>query len=311
MDYIQIAIETKRDAIEALSYFLVEEMAGGVEICDPRDILLIDETEVIYDFIDESLIKPDTDDVVVKAYFSTEIDVTEKIEAIKAKLEQIKEFLEVGTGEITLLSIPEEKWANEWKKYYKPVKLGKNIVIKPTWEDYPSTSELIIEMDPGMAFGTGTHETTAMCAELLEEYITEDNLVIDIGTGSGILGIIASKMGARKVVGVDIDKVAVKVANENIRTNNVRDIMEAKAGNLIDVIADKGNIVVSNIIADVIIMLCNQVDQVIEADGIWISSGIINSKKAGVIEAMKQNGWEIVKEMEQKEWVAIVAKRGL
>lgn len=311
MDYIQIAIETKRDAIEALSYFLVEEMAGGVEICDPRDILLIDETEVIYDFIDESLIKPDTDDVVVKAYFSTEIDVTEKIEAIKAKLEQIKEFLEVGTGEITLLSIPEEKWANEWKKYYKPVKLGKNIVIKPTWEDYPSTSELIIEMDPGMAFGTGTHETTAMCAELLEEYITEDNLVIDIGTGSGILGIIASKMGARKVVGVDIDKVAVKVANENIRTNNVQDIMEAKAGNLIDVIADKGNIVVSNIIADVIIMLCNQVDQVIEADGIWISSGIINSKKAGVIEAMKQNGWEIVKEMEQKEWVAIVAKRGL
>lgn len=311
MDYIQIAIETKRDAIEALSYFLVEEMAGGVEICDPRDILLIDETEVIYDFIDESLIKPDTDDVVVKAYFSTEIDVTEKIEAIKAKLEQIKEFLEVGTGEITLLSIPEEKWANEWKKYYKPVKLGKNIVIKPTWEDYPSTSELIIEMDPGMAFGTGTHETTAMCAELLEEYITEDNLVIDIGTGSGILGIIASKMGARKVIGVDIDKVAVKVANDNICTNNVQDIMEAKAGNLIDVIADKGNIVVSNIIADVIIMLCNQVDQVIEADGIWISSGIINSKKEGVIEAMKQNGWEIVKEMEQKEWVAMVAKRGL
>ncbi|MEG0319792.1 MAG: 50S ribosomal protein L11 methyltransferase [Cellulosilyticaceae bacterium] len=311
MDYIQIAIETKRDAIEALSYFLVEEMAGGVEICDPRDILLIDETEVIYDFIDESLIKPDTDDVVVKAYFSTEIDVTEKIEAIKAKLEQIKEFLEVGTGEITLLSIPEEKWANEWKKYYKPVKLGKNIVIKPTWEEYPSTSELIIEMDPGMAFGTGTHETTAMCAELLEEYIAEDNLVIDIGTGSGILGIIASKMGASKVVGVDIDKVAVKVANENIRTNNVQDIMEAKAGNLIDVIAEKGNIVVSNIIADVIIMLCNQVDQVIATDGIWISSGIINSKKAGVIEAMKQNGWEIVKEMEQKEWVAIVAKRGL
>ncbi|MEG0014717.1 MAG: 50S ribosomal protein L11 methyltransferase [Cellulosilyticaceae bacterium] len=311
MDYIQIAIETKRDAIEALSYFLVEEMAGGVEICDPRDILLIDETEVIYDFIDESLIKPDTDDVVVKAYFSTEIDVTEKIEAIKAKLEQIKEFLEVGTGEITLLSIPEEKWANEWKKYYKPVKLGKNIVIKPTWEEYPSTSELIIEMDPGMAFGTGTHETTAMCAELLEEYIAENNLVIDIGTGSGILGIIASKMGASKVVGVDIDKVAVKVANENIRTNNVQDIMEAKAGNLIDVIAEKGNIVVSNIIADVIIMLCNQVDQVIATDGIWISSGIINSKKAGVIEAMKQNGWEIVKEMEQKEWVAIVAKRGL
>ncbi|MGL6173600.1 MAG: 50S ribosomal protein L11 methyltransferase [Cellulosilyticaceae bacterium] len=311
MDYIQIAIETKTEAVEALSYFLVEENAGGVEICDPKDVISQDRTQVIYDFIDDSLLQADMDTVIVKAYFSTEINVAEKIEAIKNHLENIKEFLEVGTGKITLLDIPEERWANEWKKYYKPVKLGKNIVIKPTWEEYPATSELIIEMDPGMAFGTGTHETTAMCVELLEENITTKDIVIDIGTGSGILGILAAKMGASKVVGVDIDPVAVRVANENIRTNNVDEVMEAKAGNLIDVIAEKGNIVVSNIIADVIIMLCDQVDQVIAEDGIWISSGIINSRKEDVTEAMKRNGWHIIKVMEQKEWVAIVAKRGM
>lgn len=311
MDYIQIAIETKTEAVEALSYFLVEENAGGVEICDPKDVISQDRSQVIYDFIDESLLQADMDTVVVKAYFSTEINVPEKIEVIKAHLEHIKDFLDIGTGKISLLDIPEERWANEWKKYYKPVKLGKNIVIKPTWEEYPSTSELIIEMDPGMAFGTGTHETTAMCAELLEEYISDNNLVIDIGTGSGILGIIASKMGAEKVVGVDIDPVAVRVANENIRTNDVEEIMEAKSGNLIDVITDKGDIVVSNIIADVIIMLCDQVDQVIAEDGIWISSGIINSRKDDVLEAMKANGWHVIKSMEQKEWIAIVAKRGM
>ena len=311
MDYIQIAIETKTEAVEALSYFLVEENAGGVEICDPKDVVSQDRSQFIYDFIYESLIQSDMDTVVVKGYFSTEIDVAEKVEAIKGHLEHIKNFLDIGTGKITLLDISEERWANEWKKYYKPVKLGKNILIKPTWEEYPATDELIIEMDPGMAFGTGTHETTAMCASLIEERITDKDTVIDIGTGSGILGIIAAKMGASKVVGVDIDKVAVRVANENIKANGVEDIMEAKAGNLIDVITEKGNIVVSNIIADVIIMLCDQVGEVIAEDGVWISSGIINSKKDDVLAAMKQNGWVVQDIMEQKEWVAIVAKRGI
>lgn len=310
MDYIQIAIETTTEAVEAISYFLVEEQAGGVEICDPKDVISQDRSQVIYDFIDESLLQGDMDTVVVKAYFASEINVPEKIEVIKAHLEHIKQFLNIGTGIITLLDIPEEKWANEWKKYYKPVKLGENIVIKPTWEEYTASGdELIIEMDPGMAFGTGTHETTAMCALLLEKYIKDDYNVLDIGTGSGILGIIAAKMNAKSVLGVDIDVVAVKVAKENVAFNHVEDKMEVKAGNLLDVVKQKGNIVVSNIIADVIIILADQVDQVIEENGLWIASGIINTRKDDVCEAITANGWEIVEIIEQKEWLAIVSKR--
>ena len=310
MDYIQIAIETTTEAVEAISYFLVEEQAGGVEIYDPKDAINQDKKEVFFDMIDESLLQQNMDIVVVKAYFSTEINVEEKISAIKAHLEHIKQFLNIGSGKITRLEIPEEKWANEWKKYYKPVKLGAHIVIKPTWENYErQEGELIIEMDPGMAFGTGTHETTAMCAELLERFIKQDTTVLDIGTGSGILGIIAAKMGAKEVLGVDIDAVAVKVANENIAFNHVQDVMRAKAGNLLDVVEQKGDIVVSNIIADVIVILADQVDQVIKEDGLWIASGVINSRREDVCEAIVKNGWEIIEIQEQKEWLAIVSKR--
>ncbi|MGL4739073.1 MAG: 50S ribosomal protein L11 methyltransferase [Cellulosilyticaceae bacterium] len=311
MDYIQVAIETTTEAVEAISYFLVEENAGGVEICDPKDVMNQDRTQVLFDLIDESLMKDDgLDTVFVKAYFSTEIDIKEKIDAIQKHLKTVSEFLNIGSGAISLLDIPEEKWANEWKKYYKPVKLGKNILIKPTWETCEVKDELVIEMDPGMAFGTGTHETTALCAMLTEQYIKPEDTVLDIGTGSGILGIIAAKMGAKRVIGVDIDPVAVRVAKENVATNHVSDVMDVRAGNLLDVVSEKGNIVVSNIIADVIIILADQVDQVVAEDGVWIASGVINSRKADVMEAMARNGWVTVEVHEQKEWVAIVAKRG-
>jgi ribosomal protein L11 methyltransferase len=309
VDYIQVAIETTTEAVEAISYFLVEEQAGGVEICDPKDVLAQDKSVVIYDLIDEALLEPANDRVYVNAYFSTEINLDEKLEAIKNHLNHIKQFLNIGTGQISLKNIPEEKWANEWKKYYKPVKLGRNIVIKPTWEDYTSHGELIIEMDPGMAFGTGTHETTAMCAALLEKHLQPESVVIDVGTGSGILGIIAAKMGAQKVVGVDIDPVAVKVAKENVRMNEVSAQMDVLKGDLIDVITQKGDIVVSNIIADVIIALATQVEKVLAANGIWIASGIIDSRKADVLEALSQNGWQVTEEVQDKNWVALVAKR--
>ncbi|ONI41525.1 hypothetical protein AN640_07925 [Candidatus Epulonipiscium fishelsonii] len=166
-------------------------------------------------------------------------------------------------------------------------------------------------MDPGMAFGTGTHETTEMCVELLEKYLAkyETSSVIDIGTGSGILGIIATKLGAEKVIGVDIDPTAVKVANKNIKLNNAEDKMTAISGNLIELINTKANIVVSNIIADIIISLANEVDSILSENGIWISSGIINTKKEKVIETILNNNWNIIEIEEKNEWIAIVATR--
>ncbi|OON96534.1 MAG: ribosomal protein L11 methyltransferase [Epulopiscium sp. Nele67-Bin005] len=220
--------------------------------------------------------------------------------------------METGTGKITVVDILEEQWANEWKKYYKPITIGSNIVIKPTWEAYnEDDSKLIIEMDPGMAFGTGTHETTSMCVELLENYVKENHTVLDIGTGSGILGIVCAKLGAKQIIGVDIDEMAVKVANENITLNSVEHQMKAVTGDLLEVVTQKSDIVVSNIIADVIINLSSQVQDVVAKDGIWIASGIIDLRIDDVLEAMEKNGWVIKQKVQQKEWFALVVTRGI
>lgn len=310
MDYIQVGVHTKREAVEALSYFLIEDGAGGVEISDPKDVVNQDKNEVFFDLIEEDLLKADTEDVMVKAYYPITCNVNEKIIRIQEHLKHIAQFLEVGSGEIELVNMPEEEWANAWKKYYKPVYLGANILIKPSWEECVINNEIVIEMDPGMAFGTGTHATTAMCAALIEKYAPKDQVVIDIGTGSGILAILAAKLGAKEVLGVDIDSVAIKVANENICNNRVQDRVKAYTGNLIDLVTQKGNLVVSNIIADVIVDLASKVETVIAKDGLWIASGIIDSRKEDVVAAMQENGFQIVEICEEKDWVAIVAKRG-
>ncbi len=311
MDCIQIEIETKTEAVEAISYFIIDELEGGIEICDPKDVLNQDKTQTWYDLIDDSLLEGDMDTVIIKAYFNEGFNLNSHIRTIQEKLQHIGQFLDVGTGRISVVEIPEEKWANEWKRYYKVFNLGKNIVIKPSWLQYEQKEgEIIIEMDPGMAFGTGTHETTAMCVELIESHLTSNNILLDIGTGSGILGIVAAKLGASKVVGVDIDPMAVKVANENIEVNGVGDIMSATTSDLWEALTIKGDIVVSNIIADVIISIAPQVDKILKEDGIWIASGIINTKKDDVIKAIKDNNWNIQNIVEQNEWIAVVCTKG-
>ncbi|ONI44291.1 ribosomal protein L11 methyltransferase [Candidatus Epulonipiscioides gigas] len=310
MDCIEFKIETTSEAVEAISYFITNELEGGVEICDPKDALNQDRTQTWYDFIDESLLNCDMDTVFIKAYFNKGIDIDEHKERIINQLEHIKEFLNIGAGKVTISEIPEEKWANEWKKYYKVFNITDKIVIKPSWLSYEQqNNEIVIEMDPGMAFGSGTHETTSMCVALMEKYLKENDVILDIGTGSGILGIIAAKLGAT-VLGVDIDPMSVRVATENVAINNVAQVMSVKEGDLLEVVDIKGDIVVSNIIADVIIMLAPQIEQVIKNDGIWIASGIINTKKDIVLEALKQNDWQIVDIVEENEWVALALKKG-
>ncbi|OOB76781.1 MAG: ribosomal protein L11 methyltransferase [Epulopiscium sp. Nuni2H_MBin003] len=311
MDYIEISIETTTEAVEAISYYIIDELNGGVEICDPKDVLHQDKTQVWYDFIDETLLNVDMDIVVVKGYFENNIDTHEYIKKIKSQLEHISQFLNVGSCKISASDIPEEKWAHEWKKYYKVFTIGKKVVIKPSWLDYtPKDNDIVIEIDPAMAFGTGTHETTSMCVCLIEKYISNDDNILDVGTGSGILGIVSAKLGAKCVIGIDIDDMAVKVAQDNIKINNVDNIMKAVQGDLLDVVDKKADIVVTNIIADIIILLAAQVKNVIAEDGIWISSGIINTKKDKVLDAIKNNGWIIQEIIEENEWIAIVAKLG-
>ena len=211
----------------------------------------------------------------------------------------------------TKLSVKEEDWANNWKQYYKPTRIGDNIVIKPEWEDYEAgENDLVIRMDPGMAFGTGSHETTSMCIVNLEKYVNKDSTVFDIGCGSGILGIVAAKLGAKDVVGIDIDAVAVKVAKENISKNGVDKVMVAMEGNLADDMDKdkKADIVVANIIADIIVILAKDVKSFLKEGGIFISSGIILAKIDEVVASLEENGFEIVSVEKKGEWACVIAR---
>lgn len=313
LKWVRFTISTKTEAVEAISYALTDIGIPSIEINDPKDITFTMENKnkTDWDYIDDELLKEkDMEEVFIKAYLPEDSPYEEKLIQIQEKLNNIKEFLSIGKGTIEIETMDEEEWANSWKKYYKPIKIGKNIIIKPSWEEYVSKNEdeIIIEMDPGMAFGTGTHETTSMCMELLERFVDKDDMVFDIGCGSGILGITSSKLGASKVIGIDLDSNAVKVAKENVKRNNVDGIMKVYKGNLLDLVNEKADIVVANIIADVIIELSHSVFKVLKPNGIFIASGIIRERLSEVKESLNKNNFNIIDIYEKGEWCAVASQ---
>ena len=309
MKWAEITIKTTTEAVEAITNILYEQNVGGVSIEDPKDFKFQKKNDYDWDFVEEEIFNSGYDGVIIKTYITEERDVTEDVNLIKEKIQGLKEFgIDIGEAIVELSQVDEEDWANEWKNYYKPTKVGKNVVVKPTWEQYDAQeNDLIIELDPGMAFGTGTHETTTMCIQQLENYVKKDSKVFDIGCGSGILAIAAAKLGAKEVVAVDLDEVAVKVSKENIELNNVEDKVVALHGNLTEVIDDKADIVVANIIADIIKILAKDVATFMKDDAVFISSGIIHAKVDEVKASLVENGFEIVEVQSLGEWNAIVS----
>ena len=311
MKWIEVTIKTTTEAVEAITNILDDLRTGGVMIEDPKDFFFQKKNELDWDYIEEEVFnKRNIEGVLIKTYISEERNVMELVEIIKQKVSALAGFgIDIGEGSVSLGQVNEEDWANEWKKYYKPTKIGEKLVVKPTWEDYEVQSgDLVIELDPGMAFGTGTHETTTMCMRELEKYVTEDSKVFDIGCGSGILAIAAAKLGAKDVIAVDLDEVAVKVAAENVAHNHVQDSVQVLHGNLIDVVSDKADVVVANIIADIIKILAKDVHSCMKEDAVFISSGIIHAKVDEVKESLIENGFEIIEVKTLGEWNAIVAK---
>lgn len=311
MKWIEVTIKTTTEAVEAITNILDELRTGGVMIEDPKDFLFQKNNELDWDYVEEEVFnKSGQDGVLIKTYISEERNVVEVVENIKHRVLSLRDFgIDIGEGSVSLGQVNESDWANEWKKYYKPTKIGQRIVVKPTWEDYkPENGELIIELDPGMAFGTGTHETTSMCIRELEKYVNEDSRVFDIGCGSGILAIAAAKLGAKEVLAVDLDEVAVKVSKENVEENNVSDSVEVRHGNLMDVVKDRADVVVANIIADIIKILAKDVHNFMKKDAVFISSGIILDKVEEVKESLIENGFEIIDIKKLGEWSAIVSK---
>lgn len=317
LDWIRIIIKTNSQGQEAIGYALSQLGIQAVEIEDPFEIITAiekkkEETQQVqWDYIDEELIQNNKDEVLIKAYLAEDTPYEDKIIQIQEKINHIKSFLDIGSGEIEIEKVNEEDWAESWKKYYKPFRLGKHIIIKPIWEEYSSAekNDIIVEMDPGMAFGTGTHETTSMCIELLEKYLNENACVFDIGCGSGILSIVAAKLGADHVIAVDLDSNAVEASKKNVALNQLQEKVRIFQGNLLDNISEKADIVVANIIADVIIQLSNSVPDYLKNEALFIASGIIKERKDEVISVLERNGFNIIEITEKGEWCALVAQK--
>ncbi len=307
--WIEVRVITKSEALEPVSGIFYGLDCKGVAIEDPNDILEREQGPLTWDFADINVLEHKGKVAVVKAYFSEEDNIDEVLKYVNEKMEEIKELgLDTGDYEVESEKMYEEDWANNWKKYYKPTKVGERIVVKPIWEEYEAKEdELVLELDPGMAFGTGTHETTRMCIQALDKYVKAESTVFDVGCGSGILAIAAAKLGAKRAVGVDLDPVAVESARENVGFNNLNNI-EILYGNLVEVIDGKADIVVANIIAEVICILTEDVKRVLKEDGYFITSGIIHDRVDMVTKKLEETGFEVVEINKDGEWNCIVAK---
>ncbi|MBO6159220.1 MAG: 50S ribosomal protein L11 methyltransferase [Firmicutes bacterium] len=318
MNYHQITIHTVSEAVEALSYAFLELGSGGVEIFDPKDILMQDKSPLSWDYIDEDLLKDlSRDEVLMRVYFSEEaVPDPAALENLLLKIRQaisnVSEYLPVGSGIVETSLSREDDWMNAWKAYYKPFRLGKHIYVVPSWiEAETEPGDIRIEMDPGMAFGTGTHETTSMCIERLEEIVRMGDTVLDIGCGSGILGIVAAKCGAGKVIGSDLDVNAVRVAGENVQKNHVSDLVSIVHADLAASEAFKdiqADVIVANIIADVIIDLAPKAVRLLKKGGYFITSGIILERKDDVLNAIKNAGYEVLSVGEKGSWCCILSR---
>lgn len=306
--WIEVSIVTSSEAVEAVSGILYNTGVKGVSIEDPEDIEFKKKNPGDWDYFDETLLVV-KDSAIIKGYYKQDEHLDEYLRYIKDSINNLEQFgIDKGKGLITVCKVKEEDWENNWKKYYKPTKIGKRVVVKPIWENYEAKDEeVIVELDPGMAFGTGTHETTSMCIKALEKYVKPESTVFDIGTGSGILAITAAKLKAKEAIGVDLDPVAVKSASENVKYNNI-DNIKIFHGNLMEVVEGKADIVVANIIADIIIYLVDGVKDFIAEGGKFISSGIIKDRKDDVVKKLEESGFIVEEVNVDGEWVCIVAR---
>lgn len=303
MNWLEVIIKTSPENEDIVSSILYDNGATGLTIEDPNDIVELDKIEDAWDFIEPDLFKTGDDEIIIKAYYSEAEDLNQIMEDITEKITK------GGFGEILTSKVDETDWAENWKIHYKTTKIGDNIVIKPSWEEYqPEPDDIVIELDPGMAFGTGSHETTVMCAKALEKYVNQNTTVFDVGCGSGILGIIAAKLGAGRVLAIDLDPMCVKVTKENAIINQVDESIQVEQGNLLHMVEEKADVIVANIIAEVIVNIIPGLKNHLEKDGIFIASGIIESKAYKVKSALEENGYEIIQTELMNGWTAITSK---
>ena len=310
MDYTELTVSTTTFGADAVSDLLMRLGATGTQIIDRNDLPDPDRPGRNWELMDRALLDAMPEDVQIKAWFSAE-EAGRVTDTLRLELERLRaEDADGAFGALTLSSgsIREEDWANEWKRYFKPFRVGRHLVVKPTWERWDAApDDLIIEIDPGMAFGTGTHETTALCIELIEAYYQQGRL-LDIGTGSGILAIAAALLGAKDVYAIDIDEDAVRVARENVEKNGFSKAITVEKGDLLKGVRGTYDFAVANILAPVICMLAAPLRKYLTPNGVFVCSGIIREKRDDVFAALTEAGYEILDERSRGDWCAFAAR---
>ncbi len=317
MRWKKFTLTTTTQAVDLISNLFDEIGIEGIEI---EDNIPLTESETKGMFIDILPELPPDDGVARVSFYLEDLSEEDRIlKEIEDGLDELRDFVDVGQRTITTSETEDKDWINNWKQYFKPFTVD-NILIKPTWEEIPDCDrdKLLIQIDPGTAFGTGQHETTQLCIRQIRKYMTKGARVLDVGTGSGILGITALKLGAGSVFGTDLDENAITAVGENLEANGIgSDSFQVLQGNIIDdkQVQDKAgyqcyDIAVANILADVIIMLQKEIPVHLKKDGIFIMSGILNIKENAVKEALEQNpALEIIETASQGEWVSITARK--
>ena len=307
MKYIEITIHTLTEAGELVSDILWDYSTEGVAIYDFNDILELAKDNKAWDYIDENLVI-ENKEVLVKVYVQKE-NISNVLEEITERVNALREFVPVGSLEINTKEVEGDEWLTKWKEYFKPIKIGK-VVVCPNWLKYEQKpDETVIKIESNMAFGTGEHETTSMCVELLQKYINKDTVLLDVGCGSGILGITACLLGISKAIMTDIDECAIEATTQNMEVNNIKN-GEVLLKNLLDDNSIKGDIIVANIMAEVLVMFSKDIKNNLKENGVIILSGILLSKEKFVLDAYINAGFTPIEIIRKGEWVAIALKYG-
>lgn len=309
MKWCEISIQTSHEAVELIAEIFRDLGASGVVIEDPE---LVNDyiTSGKWDYTDIPIAK-ETKVVVEKAYLPVNGELEGRIQTLQQEIKALaSRGVNTAPAVLTTAELQDEDWSDTWKQYFHTEKPGERVVIKPTWEEYePKDDEVVIELDPGAAFGTGTHATTSMCIRQLEKLVKPGMTVFDVGTGSGILSIISAKLGATNIQAVDYDDSVLKIVEENLEQNNVQDIISVAQSDLMQNVHGKAELVIANIIADIIIRLFDQLDEHLEQGGILLTSGIIEDRIEDVLAAAEKHGYGVVERLENKGWACITFKR--
>ena len=314
MNWTEVKIYTTTAGIDPLTGSMLDLGLQGFMIEDAQDFdEFLHDTTPHWDYVDQAVMEKMKDcETCVTIYVADNPQGMEELMQVRQILARLKAQDpdgKYGRLELEMKDVDEEDWSNAWKKYYHPVQVGEHLVVCPSWEAYDrKPDEVVLTLNPGMAFGTGTHDTTRLCMELLEKYITPQDTVLDVGCGSGILAITAALLGANKIIGCDIDEVAVKVAGENAALNGVQDRLAFHQGDLTSQVEGSFQIICANIVADVIIRLSEDAGRYLAKDGIFITSGIIDTREQDVLNALEQNGFQVIERRTSGGWVALACK---